>query len=324
MAGLTLVSGPAIEPLTVADVTAQLRIDATNQEPAPADAPTAVLAFLGAGLVDVGVHRYAVSFVTPDGETPPGPLSAPVTIVNAATNGQMALSGIDLGGSAVTARKLWRTAAGGIVLFLLATIADNTTTTYTDNLPDSSLGAQAPSANTTSDPQIAMWITAARQLAEGFTNRPLITQVWKLIADTWPWGDGFFDLLPNLQSVSSVQYLDVTGTQQTLDPSTYVVSTPTGPRAGRGRITLAYAKYWPPILVQRDVVTVQMVVGYGDTRASVPTDIKIAQLLTIGTWHKNRQDQTIVRGTADQLPRNAERMLTRYIAGPITRQAVAW
>jgi uncharacterized phiE125 gp8 family phage protein len=128
----------------------------------------------------------------------------------------------------------------------------------------------------------------------------------------------------NLQGVTYVHYLDTSGATQTVDPNTYVVSAPTGPRSARGRITLAYAKYWPPLLVQRDVVTVRMVLGYGATAASVPEDIKAAMLLMIGTWYEERQDQTVVRASADTLPRNAERMLRRYQAGPVTRQAVTW
>lgn len=324
MAGMTLVTGPAIEPLTVADVTAQLRIDATNQEPAPTDAPTGVLVFATPGNVNAGVHQYAVSFGTAEGETPPGPMSGPVTVVNPATAGQVALSGIDLGGTPVTFRKLWRTVANGSTLFLLATIPDNVTTTFTDNVADSGLGAQAPSVNTTSDPQLNGYIVAARQMFEGFTDRAVFTQTWNHIADTWPWDDGFFDLPANLQSVGPITYVDVTFTTQTVDPSTYVVSTPTGPRAPRGRVALAYAKVWPPPLVQKDVITVPIVIGFGTSRAQVPEDILIGMLLVIGTLYKNRQDQTIVRGTADKLPRNAERMWKRYQAPPMTRQAVVW
>jgi hypothetical protein len=48
----------------------------------------------------------------------------------------------------VTARKLYRTAANGSQLKLLATINDNTTTTYTDTTTDAALGANAPTLDT--------------------------------------------------------------------------------------------------------------------------------------------------------------------------------
>jgi hypothetical protein len=44
----------------------------------------------------------------------------------------------------VSARKIYRTAAGGTTFKLVTTISDNTTTTYTDNTADASLGATAP------------------------------------------------------------------------------------------------------------------------------------------------------------------------------------
>jgi hypothetical protein len=44
----------------------------------------------------------------------------------------------------VNTRKIYRTVAGGSTFKLVTTIADNTTTTYTDNTADGSLGANAP------------------------------------------------------------------------------------------------------------------------------------------------------------------------------------
>jgi hypothetical protein len=58
------------------------------------------------------------------------------------------LTGLPLGDATVTGRKLYRTAAGGAVLKLLYTLADNTTTTFSDSSADSVLGAAAPVANT--------------------------------------------------------------------------------------------------------------------------------------------------------------------------------
>jgi hypothetical protein len=47
---------------------------------------------------------------------------------------------------------------------------------------------------------------------------------------------------PNLISVASIQYVDPTGTVQTLDPSMYQVE-PGAP----GRIHPAYGKSWPAV-----------------------------------------------------------------------------
>jgi hypothetical protein len=58
------------------------------------------------------------------------------------------VTGIAIGASPTTSRKVYRTAVGGAQLKLLATIADNTTTTYADIIADGSLGANAPTSDT--------------------------------------------------------------------------------------------------------------------------------------------------------------------------------
>lgn len=67
---------------------------------------------------------------------------------NGATVRTVALTGIQTGPVGTTARKLYRTAAGGSTLKLLTTISDNTTTTFNDTIADGSLGADAPSGAT--------------------------------------------------------------------------------------------------------------------------------------------------------------------------------
>jgi hypothetical protein len=66
---------------------------------------------------------------------------------------QIPLSAIPIGGSVVTARKLYRTKIGNSGLFLLATL-DNVVTTYLDTTPDASLGAAAPATNNATAAQV--------------------------------------------------------------------------------------------------------------------------------------------------------------------------
>jgi len=112
-------------------------------------APTACTATLieVAGNVNVGTHSYKITFVTDTGETELGTISNVVT--TDATHKQVALSAIPVStSSAVTKRKIYRTAAGGTDYYLLDTIDDNTTTTYTDNKADGGGGT----TNTTKSP----------------------------------------------------------------------------------------------------------------------------------------------------------------------------
>jgi len=109
----------------------------------PVTAPTActaALAGLGAGNIEPGDHKYFVTFVTASGETEFSAASNTVTTVSSAANGQNSLTGIPIGPTGTTARKLYRSkpASSGYYSYFLATIADNTTTTYTDNLSDAS------------------------------------------------------------------------------------------------------------------------------------------------------------------------------------------
>jgi hypothetical protein len=83
-------------------------------------------------------------------------LGAAAPTVNTATLQRVSLAGLPLGATGVTARKIYRTAAGGSQLKLLATIADNTTPTYTDSTADASLGANALTVGTAPVQQVAL------------------------------------------------------------------------------------------------------------------------------------------------------------------------
>ena len=119
--------------MTVAEARNHLRIDDYDGEPAPG-APTVALAGGGAGNLTNGDYRYRVTFVTADGETDGGTISDSVTVSDATSDGKVSMSAIPLGGLRVTSRKLYRTESDGSDYKLLATLSDNTTTTYTDNI----------------------------------------------------------------------------------------------------------------------------------------------------------------------------------------------
>jgi hypothetical protein len=312
-----LVAAPSGEPLTLAEVRAHLRLDTNDQEPAPG-APTAALGS-GAGNVDNGAHRYLVTFTTATGETQAGVASAAVTVLDKSANGKVALSGIPTGGGAVTGRKLYRTQADGNLFYALATIADNSTTTYTDNIADASLGAGAPAVNTTGDPLLSALISTARLAVETRCRRALMTQQWKLVLDQFPrpamnmssanwygpqWGTmpgplstltpegrtGFEIFLPwpPLRSVDSIKYIDQYGVQQTLTTDQYLVDSVTEPP----RVTPAFSVSWPATQNRMNAVEVAFTCGYG-AASDVPAGIKQWMLLLIGTLYENRHQHDI-------------------------------
>lgn len=295
--GLVLTTAPAAEPVTIAEVMAHLRLDDSSQEPPPAAPSAALVSPAAPGNVDNGAHRYLATFVTADGETQAGTASSAVTVADKTVNGKVLVSGIPLGGGAVTSRKLYRTLAGGSTYYLLATIADNSTTSYTDNIADASLGAGAPGTNTTGDPLLSALILAARQQAEHRTGRALIAQQWKLTLDYFP---NRIELpRPALVSVQTVKYLDTNGVQQTLDSGEYQVVT----SELVGYVQPAYTKSWPAYREQPDAIEVNYTAGYGAASA-VPQSIKAWMLMAISTMYSQREG--IVAGTiVAEVPRDA-------------------
>jgi formylglycine-generating enzyme required for sulfatase activity len=114
---------------------------------------TSALAGLGAGNLSAGLYKYRVTLVNAAGETQGGTANAGTTVANPAADGQIALTAIPTGAAGTTARRLYRTAAGGATYKYLDEIAGNITTTYTDNIADAALGATVAERNTTGTQQ---------------------------------------------------------------------------------------------------------------------------------------------------------------------------
>jgi hypothetical protein len=329
---LAIVTPPLTEPITLAEAQAHVKADSTSGEPSPATAPTLALAGTGAGNCENGAHRVACSYVTADGETPPGPLSAPITVVDKSTNGKIAVSVIPAGGTAVVTIKLWKPLVNTVAPLFYAGSVANGVTTATLNLADATLGVQAPAVNTTADPELALWISAARSVCEsepsadggsGGTGRALVTQTWDLALDRFPtlWsanlsgyggervflGGGGSGLVPirlpkpPLVSVTSVTYIDPNGVSQIWSPTLYGVDAPSGDYAEPGRLFPVFGEIYPPTRTQPGAVTIRFTAGYGAAPA-VPAALKAGMKLLIGNWWVNREAGQIVRGSADVLP----------------------
>lgn len=135
-------------------------------------APGAATVAVGAAGVLTGAYYYVVSFVTASGETDAVINSASVS----PSSQQVNLTAIPTGTvGLVTARKIYRTTAGENAngpYYLVTTLADDVTTTYTDNTADGSLGAAtAPFDNHTADLQIGgVTVLSASNNANGALN----------------------------------------------------------------------------------------------------------------------------------------------------------
>lgn len=129
-------------------------------------------------------------------------------------------------------------------------------------------------------------IAAAREHAETFTSRALLTQTWDIYLDDWPSGDYIELPYPPLQSVTSVTYTDSDGTTNTFAATSYSVDTDSEP----GRVVLDYGESWPSVtLATKNPIKVRFVAGYGNERSDVPQPIKQALLMLIAHWFENRE-----------------------------------
>lgn len=159
------------------------------------------------------------------------------------------------------------------------------------------------------DAIFARLIASMRQCAETRLKRALVTQTHDLVLDEWPTVDqsgvlGRFPqspyspisvkaeirgIVPPLQSVTSITYLDTTRNLQTVSPSDYRVV------AGfPGRVFPITGKVWPAALREPAVITVRYVTGWAETDPRLEC-VRTWMLLNLGTFYENRE--SIITGT---------------------------
>ncbi len=110
--------------------------------------PTVALANLGAGLITNGTHSWMITFLDAAGETLPSAASSILTTATA-TNGKVLVT-IPTFPATATGANVYRTVAGNAGDHLLVNATPILAAgDYTDNIADGSLGAAAPTANTT-------------------------------------------------------------------------------------------------------------------------------------------------------------------------------
>jgi uncharacterized phiE125 gp8 family phage protein len=145
--------------------------------------------------------------------------------------------------------------------------------------------------DTADDAQITAFIAAARKFAETNTQCQVIAARWKLVLDAFPGPSlmgiplgqafslpGHAILLPKSPTIQvvSVQYLDMSGTLQTMPTTDYVADLACQP----ARITPVFGKIWPISLPQIGAVTVTFDAGYA---APITADIT-ADTITVSGW----------------------------------------
>lgn len=127
--------------------------------------------------------------------------------------------------------------------------------------------------DTTHDGLLGGLITAAREYAEHYTGRSLAPQTLEMGLDEFPCGQGEILLdRPPVTSIASIKYTDLSGTEQTVSPSSYSLSAYDEAR----RVTPAYAYWWPPTQCIANAVRIQYAAG-----TNAPKAVKAAILLHV-------------------------------------------
>lgn len=132
-------------------------------------APTQTLAVVSNGVGNLlGSNSYSYKQTAINSNLVESDVGPATTFVISATSGQNTISNIQTFAASfgISTRKLYRTAGNGVTYLLLTTLADNTTTTFNDNVADTALGAAAPT-----DQGVApKWNTAVYALGRLFVN----------------------------------------------------------------------------------------------------------------------------------------------------------
>lgn len=168
-------------------------------------------------------------------------------------------------------------------------------------------------------------LIAVREYSETATNRAFVTQTWKYVLDAFPavppgalsWQAGYAEFrvpFPPLQSVTSISWLDATGTPTVISASDYAVDTTEEP----ARVALNLGKAWPSSSLQA-IAGVQMIFVAGwPTPARVPQSIKQMIKLALGSYYQNREDVVLDRRVAAvELPKGFEALRWRNWTAPI-------
>lgn len=155
---------------------------------------------------------------------------------------------------------------------------------------------------------------AARQWAENFTHRALITQTWDDKRDGFPCEVWELPLAPAV-SVTSVTYIATDGTSTVWSSALYTTDFPAGPKAGPGRLCPIYGGSFPSTQDVMNAVVVRFVAGYGSTAAAslvaVPMAIKQAIRLLVAHWYAQREPVNI-GNLVTPIPLTIESLLWPY------------
>lgn len=150
-------------------------------------APTAKDLLVSGSLT--GAYYYAMTYVIDGVEIILGTISNTITVSSKSVD-----LDLPVGIATCTARKIYRTEAGGSTLKLLTTISDNTTTTYQDNTVDGSLGANIASTNSSCPTPQFITVKDEKIIGAVNANRPNYLYVTEFEVEVFFNTSGVYDV----------------------------------------------------------------------------------------------------------------------------------
>lgn len=148
------------------------------------------------------------------------------------------------------------------------------------------------------DALLSQFIVAAREAAEEYLRRALISQTIRATVDFWP-ESGLLELpRPPLQSITQIATRDEDDTETEYDSDYYYAVLESIP--GYAKIKQSYS---PPINTDRDKagIVIDYIAGYGDRADDVPMQIRTALYLWATAIYENRVISTEPPPEARQL-----------------------
>lgn len=135
------------------------------------------------------------------------------------------------------------------------------------------------------DSLVQALIITARENAESHTGLAIVESTYTLALDAFP--TDFINLMISpVQSITSVSYVDSNGATQTLSNTKYQLDNYSSPAK------LYPLEPWPATKDKPNAVTITFVAGFTDGSPNnypLPTSIKQAMLLMIGSWYDTRE-----------------------------------
>jgi uncharacterized phiE125 gp8 family phage protein len=289
---LTLATAPSVEPITLLEAKAHLRIDSTTFAGGNTElisiAPAAHVVAAAYSLEGTGVDvsgKKALVFLTA------GTLGAGGTVDAKVQESSDDIAYADVASGSFTQvttasdNATFELEYDGLQQYIRAvsTVAGATS--------DFGVSILTKTPNTDEDDLITALIVSAREYIENITRRALITQTWDIYFQSWPGADEYgvssFEIpKAPLQSVTGVYYTDTDGTENTVSTDDYDVDTDSLP----GRVTLAYGASWPSAsLHPKNPIRIRFVAGYGAAGSNVPQTIKQAMYYYISQLFEFRE-----------------------------------